>query len=622
MKTEAPIPVVSVPQEIGKAPKNVPTGQTYVAPKRSSASEAGLVPAHARGGPVSKGKPALVGEEGPEMVVPRRSALERFARKAGIVSDEKAKDIGDIDDEPQTPQDKLWNAVFRAVDYPAEKREANEERIRATHEKILEEISPLTESAPAKKAYAIWNEVMRRGAGPVHRLIVSDARAKEAAYSAGIVAGVQSAREGHAHVSYKTGDEYAVPEEGPGVVVSPSLREPQRDIVDPNSVGGRAGSEGPPGHVLQRTRTHDTYGMKEAYDWVPNPEDPSVVHAAPVADRIRAAAEIARKDAASNAAKHEAAMIPVEEPVVSDEDAKEGIEQAEPERGVAREGAMGAIARQLAGAARRATSHRSDTGHAASYDPANVDSPKTAAGGAPPPRSEPVRKRSEDLDPLLSSENAKTGMSLEDSAPAQMMDQIGSGISYRYKKGVPGTDPNKRHYGTTTQQLEKSEMGKSMVTQGPGGYSAIDTKEAVGPVLASLGNLNARMRRVEALKKEEEPTASHDDYLEYIRNNPTREIGPPRPPSRPAAPSWLDRYMGEQHDLERADNMKAAMSEDLQRGSALRPRLSDLEAKRMMEQADAMKAADQARLAEGPAVRARDEEELPPDWLRRYMASR
>jgi len=88
--------------------------------------------------------------------------------------------------------------------------------------------------------------------------------------------------------------------------------------------------------------------------------------------------------------------------------------------------------------------------------------------------------------------------------PARMMDSIGSGKSWQYKPGVPGEDPSKRHFGTTTADLKRTPMGSSMVVPGSpltGGYEAINTKEAVGPMLASLGNLNERLRMLEKGRK-------------------------------------------------------------------------------------------------------------------------
>lgn len=82
--------------------------------------------------------------------------------------------------------------------------------------------------------------------------------------------------------------------------------------------------------------------------------------------------------------------------------------------------------------------------------------------------------------------------------PAQMMDSIGPGKSFQYKPGVPGEDPNKPQFGTTTQDLRKTQMGASMVTVDPQtGLEQIDVREAVGPILASLGNLNLRVRKQE-----------------------------------------------------------------------------------------------------------------------------
>lgn len=82
--------------------------------------------------------------------------------------------------------------------------------------------------------------------------------------------------------------------------------------------------------------------------------------------------------------------------------------------------------------------------------------------------------------------------------PARMMDAIGSGKTFRYREGVPGTDQGaQQHFGTTTQDLKQTPMGASMVKPGPNGYEAIDTREAVGPTLAALGNLNERLRMIE-----------------------------------------------------------------------------------------------------------------------------
>lgn len=92
----------------------------------------------------------------------------------------------------------------------------------------------------------------------------------------------------------------------------------------------------------------------------------------------------------------------------------------------------------------------------------------------------------------------------EAAPPARMMDAIGGGKAFQYRPGVAGEDPTKQHFGTTTEDLKKTPMGASMVEPGSpltDGFDAINTKEAVGPMLASLGNLNQRMRALEAMKK-------------------------------------------------------------------------------------------------------------------------
>ncbi len=89
---------------------------------------------------------------------------------------------------------------------------------------------------------------------------------------------------------------------------------------------------------------------------------------------------------------------------------------------------------------------------------------------------------------------------LQSAPPAQMMDAIGPGKAFRYKPGVPGEDPSRPQFGTTTQDLKQTPMGASMVAPHPSGFDAIDVREAVGPTLASLGNLNQRVRLLEGKK--------------------------------------------------------------------------------------------------------------------------
>lgn len=72
METEVPDPVVAVPQPVGSAPKNVPTGQNYDAPQAVAPGSVGFTPAghRAKGGPTEEAKPYLVGEKGVELIAP------------------------------------------------------------------------------------------------------------------------------------------------------------------------------------------------------------------------------------------------------------------------------------------------------------------------------------------------------------------------------------------------------------------------------------------------------------------------------------------------------------------------------------------------------------------------
>lgn len=70
----APVPVDRVPQRYGNAPKNVPTGDAPRPAPKVKPAAAGFVPAgaKAKGGDVKNEQPYLVGEEGPELVVPNK----------------------------------------------------------------------------------------------------------------------------------------------------------------------------------------------------------------------------------------------------------------------------------------------------------------------------------------------------------------------------------------------------------------------------------------------------------------------------------------------------------------------------------------------------------------------
>jgi len=68
--------------------------------------------------------------------------------------------------------------------------------------------------------------------------------------------------------------------------------------------------------------------------------------------------------------------------------------------------------------------------------------------------------------------------------------------SYAYKDtSKPGTAPGKR-YGIMAQDLEKSEMGKSLVRETPVG-KMVDTVQGFGAVLAAQAEMNKRLKKLE-----------------------------------------------------------------------------------------------------------------------------
>ena len=69
-----------------------------------------------------------------------------------------------------------------------------------------------------------------------------------------------------------------------------------------------------------------------------------------------------------------------------------------------------------------------------------------------------------------------------------------SSKKYDYKDAsLPGAAAGKR-YGIIAQDLEKSEMGKSLVIDTPNG-KMVDTNQAVGALLAAVSHLNKRLEK-------------------------------------------------------------------------------------------------------------------------------
>lgn len=110
-----------------------------------------------------------------------------------------------------------------------------------------------------------------------------------------------------------------------------------------------------------------------------------------------------------------------------------------------------------------------------------------------------------------SDERGKADLDAASSEPAAAMDAIGGGKSWRYAPDVPGEDPTRVNYGTTTEDLKKTDLGRAMVTVDEAtGYEAIDLKHAVSSLLAMAGNLNKRLRALEGSEPIEEPTPAEE----------------------------------------------------------------------------------------------------------------
>ena len=100
------------------------------------------------------------------------------------------------------------------------------------------------------------------------------------------------------------------------------------------------------------------------------------------------------------------------------------------------------------------------------------------------------------LNPTLSDEDKKTNKKALTHEDIQELLKNISGFSYNYKDNVPGEDSNKTHYSPMAQDLEKSDIGKSLVIDTPEG-KMIDYGKGFGAILAGLADVNARLEKME-----------------------------------------------------------------------------------------------------------------------------
>jgi hypothetical protein len=97
--------------------------------------------------------------------------------------------------------------------------------------------------------------------------------------------------------------------------------------------------------------------------------------------------------------------------------------------------------------------------------------------------------------PALSDERTKTGTA--PSEPERMLEQLRP-YSYNYKPGL-GEDPTKRRYGIMAQDMEKSPMGASVVSEDPAtGRKVLDARQGFGVALAAMTDLHDRLKKLEA----------------------------------------------------------------------------------------------------------------------------
>jgi hypothetical protein len=97
---------------------------------------------------------------------------------------------------------------------------------------------------------------------------------------------------------------------------------------------------------------------------------------------------------------------------------------------------------------------------------------------------------------MASDENAKTNIKDAEN-PANAVEAFVKAIKpymYEYKNSKHGTGEK---MGVMAQDLEKSEVGKTMVDKAPDGTKIVDTNKALGPILAALADLNKKVEKLE-----------------------------------------------------------------------------------------------------------------------------
>lgn len=104
------------------------------------------------------------------------------------------------------------------------------------------------------------------------------------------------------------------------------------------------------------------------------------------------------------------------------------------------------------------------------------------------------------LQPMTSDEKQKENKTSAKEPIADFLDKLVA-MEYDYKNPNMAGAAHGRRYGIMAQDLEKSEVGKSLVLNTPEGKK-VDTAQGFGAVLAAQSELNRRIKKLEGRKKD------------------------------------------------------------------------------------------------------------------------
>jgi len=131
-------------------------------------------------------------------------------------------------------------------------------------------------------------------------------------------------------------------------------------------------------------------------------------------------------------------------------------------------------------------------GQGVTHMPGPVDVPTTQAPALD--INLPIKKSEEST---LSDENEKTNVKEIDDAKIDKMIENIHGYRYNYKHPHMSGASEGVHFGPLAQDLEKSEIGKSMVKEGPDGRKRVDYGQGFGALLGIVAHLNDKINKLE-----------------------------------------------------------------------------------------------------------------------------